>query len=217
MTIDDVVVRTIALLTLTAVAGAVAWTIVPDRLLFPVWIGAAVVGLILGFVITLARITNPVLIAGYAVVEGVFVGLVSKYYETFFEGIVFQAVLATFGVFFVMAVLYKFQVIRATPRFIRGVIGATVGAFVVIMLNFVLSMFGVNTHLRDGSGLAIIFSLVMIVIAALNFILDFHLVEEGVRQGAPRKFAWLCAVGILIGLVWIYLEILRLLSYLRGD
>ena len=215
MTIDDVVVRTIGLLTLTAASAAAAWTLIPDQYTFAAWIGAAIVGLILGFAITLARITNPALILTYAVVEGVFVGMVSKYYESFFDGIVLQAALGTFGVFFVMAVLYKFQVIRATPGFIRGVIGATVGVFVVILLNWVLSLFNVNTHLRDGSPLAIGFSLFIIVIAALNFILDFHLVEEGIRQGAPRNFAWLCAVGILIGLIWVYIEILRLISYFR--
>lgn len=217
MTIDDVVIRTVGLLTLTAVSAAVAWTVVPDRYTFAAWIGAAIVGLVLGFVITLARMTNPLLISAYAVIEGIFVGMVSKYYESFLDGIVLQAALGTFGVFFVMAALYRFQVIRATPRFIRGVIGATVGIFVVILLNWILALLGVNTHLRDGSPLAIGFSLVIIVIAALNFILDFHLVEEGIRQGAPRNYAWLCAVGILIGLIWVYIEILRLLSYLRGD
>jgi uncharacterized YccA/Bax inhibitor family protein len=217
MTIDDVVVRTVGLLGLTAVSGAVAWALVPDKLMMPVWIGAAVIGLILGLVISFAQITNPVVISAYAVIEGVFVGLVSKYYESFFDGIVLKAAIGTFGVFFLMAMLYKAKVIRATPRFMKFVIAALVGVFALILMSFVLSLFGVNTHLRDGSPLAIGFSLVVIAVAALTFILDFHQVEEGVRYGLPRRYAWACAFGILIGLIWMYLEILRLLSYLQGD
>ncbi|MGE5829128.1 MAG: Bax inhibitor-1/YccA family membrane protein [Micromonosporaceae bacterium] len=215
MTIDDVVVRTVGLLALTAVAGAAAWILIPEAYAGAAWIGAAIVGVVLGLVITLARLTNPLLIAAYAVVEGVFVGMVSRFYESAFQGIILQAAVGTFGVFLLMAVLYRFQVIRATPRFVRGVIGATFGIFAIILVNWLLSIFGVNTGLRDGSGLAIVFSLVVITVAALNFILDFNLIEEAVRAGAPRQFAWLCAVGILIGLIWVYIEILRLLSYLR--
>jgi uncharacterized YccA/Bax inhibitor family protein len=217
MTIDDVVVRTVGLLALTALSGAAAWVAVPDRLLLPAWIGAAVVGLILGLVISFAQVTNPLVIGAYAVVEGVFVGLVSRYYESFFNGIVLQAAIGTFGVFFLMAMLYKFRVIRATPRFIKGVLAAMVGVFALILVNLVLSLFGVNTHLRDGGPLAIGFSLVVIVIAALSFVLDFHMIEEGVRYGLPKRYAWSSAFGILVGLIWMYLELLRLLSYLQGD
>jgi uncharacterized YccA/Bax inhibitor family protein len=179
------------------------------------WIGAAIVGVVLGLAITLARLTNPLLICAYAVVEGVFVGMVSKFYESAFSGIILQAAVGTFGVFLIMAVLYRFQVIRATPRFIRGVIGATFGIFAIILVNWLLAILGVDTGLRNGSGLAIVFSLVVITVAALNFILDFNLIEQAVQTGAPRQFAWLCAVAILIGLIWVYIEILRLLSYLR--
>jgi uncharacterized YccA/Bax inhibitor family protein len=215
MTIDDVVVRTVALLALTGVAAAAAWIMVPEALVLPVWIGAALVGLVLGLVIAFARVTNPLVIGAYAVVEGVFLGVVSEYFETRWDGIVLQAAIGTFGVFFLMAVLYKARVIRATPKFVRGVIAAMLGVFALMLMNWVLSMFGVNTHLRDGSPLAIGFSIVVIIIAALTFILDFQQVEDGVRYGLPRKYAWACAFGILVGLIWLYLEILRLLSYLR--
>jgi uncharacterized YccA/Bax inhibitor family protein len=217
MTIDDVVVRTVALLAITGVSGALAWTMIPDRLALPVWIGAALIGLVLGLVISFARITNPLIIGGYAMIQGVFVGMVSEFFENRWDGIVLQAAIGTFGVFFLMAILYRAKVIRATPKFIRGVIAAVIGVFALMMINWVLAMFGVNTHLRDGSGFAIIFSIVVIVIAALTFILDFHQVEEGVRYGLPRKYAWSCAFGILVGLIWLYLEILRLLSYFQGD
>jgi uncharacterized YccA/Bax inhibitor family protein len=217
MTIDDVVVRTVGLLGLLGVSAVAAAVVVPDSLLVPAWIGAAMVGLILGLVIAFARVTNPAVISVYAVVEGVFVGLFSKYYESFFDGIVLQAAAGTFGIFFLMAMLYKSRVIRATPKFVRMVTAAVMGILGIIVVNFILSLFGFNTHLRDGSPLAIGFSLVVIVIAALTFVLDFAQVEEGVREGLPRRYAWACAFGILVGLIWLYLEILRLLSYLRGE
>ena len=217
MTIDDVVVRTVGLIGLTAASAAAAWVLVPDQLTAPIWITAAIVGLVLGLVISFAQVTNPLLITGYAVVEGTFLGLVSKFYESFFNGIVLQAVIGTFGVFFLMAALYKFKIIRATPKFIKGVIAAGIGVFALLMVNLVLSLFGVNTHLRDGGPLAIGLSLVIIVIAALFFVLDFYQVEESVRYGLPRKYAWLSAFGILVTMIWMYLEMLRLLSYLQGD
>jgi uncharacterized YccA/Bax inhibitor family protein len=92
-----------------------------------------------------------------------------------------------------------------------------VGVLALMLLNLLLGVFGVNLGLRDGGPLAIVFSLVVIGVASLTFILDFAQVEEGVQAGMPRKFAWACAFGILVGLIWLYLEILRLLSYLRGD
>lgn len=217
MTIDDVVVRTITLLGLTGLSGALAWVLVPDEFAMAGWIVAAMTGLVLGLVISFAQVTNPLVIGAYAVIEGVFLGLVSQFYENLYQGIVLQAVIGTFGVFFLMAVLYRAKVIRATPKFIRGVIAATLGVFALIMINLVLSLFGINTHLRDGSPMAIGFSLLVIVIAALTFILDFHQAEEGVRYGLPRKYAWVSAFGILVGLIWLYLEILRLLSFLQGD
>jgi uncharacterized YccA/Bax inhibitor family protein len=217
MTIDDVVTRTVGLLALTGVSGAVAWTLVPNTALFATWIVAAMAGLVLGLVIAFARVTNPAVIGAYAVVEGVFVGLVSKYYEAAYSGIVIQAVVGTFGLFFIMAALFKAKVIRATPKFVKWVMGALIGVFALIMISFVLSFFGVNTHLRDGGPLAIVFSLVVIGVASLTFILDFAQIEEGVAQGMPKRYAWACAFGILVGLIWLYLEILRLLGYLRGD
>jgi uncharacterized YccA/Bax inhibitor family protein len=221
MTIDDVVVRTVGLLLLTGISAAAAWTLVPVDIMFPAMWGAAILGLIIGLVISFARITNPLLIGVYAVVEGAFVGLISEYYNLRFNGIVVQAVAGTFGIFLVMTMLYKFRVIRATPRFTRGLIAAVSGIFVVLLVNFVLAMFGVYTPLRGGAEgkgtwISIGFSIVVIVIASLTFILDFDLIEQSVRQGAPRKMAWTCAFGLLVGLIWVYLEVLRLLSYLRG-
>jgi uncharacterized YccA/Bax inhibitor family protein len=217
MTIDDVVVKTVMLLGITGVSAVAAWNLVPDALLGPAWIGAAIVGLVLGLIISFSRIANPALVITYAVVEGAFVGLVSKVFESLYDGIVLQAVIATFGVFFLMAVLYRARVIRATPKFARGLIAVMAGLFAVMLINFVLALFGFNTGLRDGGALGIGFSLICIVVASLSFILSFNEVEEGVRMGLPQRYSWTAAFGILVSLIWLYLEVLRLLSYFQGD
>ncbi|MEH1097666.1 Bax inhibitor-1/YccA family protein [Micromonospora sp. CPCC 205561] len=217
MSIDDVVVKTVTLLGILGVSAAAAWVLVPDALLGAAWIGAAVVGLVLGLVISFSRMANPALVVAYAVVEGVFVGMVSKFFNSLYDGIVVQAVTATFGVFFVMAMLYKAKVIRATPKFVKGMIAVMAGLFAVMLINLVFALFGVNTGLRDGSPLAIGFSLVCIVVASLSFVLSFKEVEDGVRMGLPQRYSWVAAFGILVSLVWLYIEILRLLSYFQGD
>ena len=219
MTIDDVVVKTVTLLGITGASAIVAWNVIPDSLTGVAWIGAAVVGLILGFVISFSRMANPALVVTYAVIEGVFVGMVSKTYQEFlgYDGIVLQAVTATFGVFFLMAVLYRARVIRATPKFTKALIAIMGGLFAVMLINLVLSLFGFNTGLRDNGVLGYAFSIVCIVVAALSFILSFNEVEEGVRMGLPQRYSWVAAFGILVSLVWLYLEILRLLSFMQGD
>jgi uncharacterized YccA/Bax inhibitor family protein len=217
MTIDDVVVKTVTLLGVTGAMAAATWVLVPDALLGLALFGSMIVGLVLGLVISFSRMANPALVVAYAVVEGVFVGAVSKFFESAYNGIVLQAVVATFGVFFLMAVLYRAKAIRATPKFTRGLIAAMVGVFALMLINLVLSLFGFDTGLRSGGPLAIGFSLICIVVASLSFILSFHEVEEGVRMGLPQRYSWVAAFGILVSLIWLYVEILRLLSYLQGD
>ena len=218
MTVDDVVVRTVTLVGTTAITAAVAWNVVPLASTYTAWIAAAVVGFVLGMVITFMQITNPAILLSYAVVEGVFVGMASKTYEYAFDGIVLQAVIATLGVFLLMAMLYKSKVIRATPKFVKVMTGMVIGLGVIFLVNMVM-WFGFHTvsPLRDGSPLAIGFSLVCIAVASLMFVIYFQEAEEGVRYGLPERYAWLSAFGILVGLVWLYIEILRLLSYFQGD
>jgi uncharacterized YccA/Bax inhibitor family protein len=218
MTIDDVVVKTVTLLGITGISAVAAWNLIPDSLLGPVWIGAAVVGFVLGLIISFSRNASPALIITYAVIEGAFVGLVSKFFQEIAgqQQIVLQAVIATFTVFFLMAFLYRARVIRATPKFTRGLIAVIGGLVAVMLINFVLSLFGISTGLRSNGAFGIIFSLVCIVVAALSFILDFDQIEQGVRMGLPQRYSWTCAFGILVGLIWLYLEILRLLGYLQG-
>ncbi|MFI5492740.1 Bax inhibitor-1/YccA family protein [Actinoplanes sp. NPDC051859] len=219
MTIDDVVVKTVTLLGLTGVSAVAAWNLIPGSLAGPAFVGAAIVGMILGFVISFSRMANPALVITYAVIEGVFVGMASKFFAVVAgqQGIILQAVVATFGVFFVMAMLYRARVIRATPKFTRGLIAVMSGLFAVMLINLVLSLFGVSTGLRDNGAIGIIFSLVCIVVASLSFILSFNEIEEGVRMGLPQRYSWTAAFGILVSLVWLYIEILRLLSFLQGD
>ncbi|GAA3201428.1 Bax inhibitor-1/YccA family protein [Dactylosporangium siamense] len=223
MTIDDVVVRTVALLGVTGIFGAGAWALLPDTggVTTLALFGSLIAGLVLGLVISFAQVTNPAVIIPYAALQGVLLGVVSRWYEHAYSGIVIQAVIGTFGIFAIMAVLYKLQILRATPRFTKMVIGALVGVVVLSLANFVFYLFGLNLGLRDYGTegkvgwLPIVFSLVIIVVAALTFVLDFDAVEQGVRQGLPEKYAWYCSFGILVGLIFLYWEILRMLSYLR--
>ncbi|GAA2612388.1 Bax inhibitor-1/YccA family protein [Dactylosporangium fulvum] len=223
MTLDDVVVRTVALLAITGIVGAGAWVLLPagSAATAIALIGSVVAGLVLGLVIAFMRVTNPAVIIAYAALQGVALGLFSRQYESFYDGIVIQAVIGTFGIFAIMAVLYKLRVLRATPRFTKMVVGALIGIVVLSLANFLFYLFDVNLGLREYSAtgkvgwLPIVFSLVVVVVAALTFILDFDAVEQGVRHGLPEKYAWYCSFGILVGLIFLYYEILRLLSYLR--
>ena len=199
MTLDDVVVKTVMLLGILGAAAAATWVLVPDQLLGLAWGGGALVGLVLGLIISFSRMANPALVVAYSIVEGVFVGAVSKAFDYLYDGIVLQAVVATFGVFFLMATLYKARVIRATPKFARIMISVMAGLFAVMLINLVLALFGVNTHLRDGSPLAIGFSLVCIVVASLSFVLNFAEIEDGVRMGLPQRYSWTAAFGIVVG------------------
>jgi uncharacterized YccA/Bax inhibitor family protein len=217
MTVDDVVVRTVALLAVVGAAGAAAWVLVGDKAVAgPLAFGAAMIGLVLGLIISFRQVTNPAVLFTYAAVEGVFVGLFSGFLELRFPGIVVQAAVTTFAIFFGMAALYRFKVLRATPTFVKWVTGAVIGVFALMLINLFASFFvSGGIHLRDGGRSAIIFSLICIGIASLTFILDFKIVEDGVRAGIDRKYAWYASFGIVVGLVWLYLEILRFLSYMR--
>jgi uncharacterized YccA/Bax inhibitor family protein len=218
MTVDDVVVRTIGLVALVVAAAGTVWLFTAPTAGLAFALPAMMVGLVLGLVIAFARVTNPLVISAYAVVMGVFLGAISQWFNAIFEGIVIQAVIATLGVFLLMGLLYKSGTIRATPKFIKFMVGALAGAAAVILINLVITLVtGEATILRDGGPIAIIVSLVFIVIAALSFILSFHEVEEGVKAGLPERYAWACAFGILVSLIWLYIEILRLLSYFSGE
>ena len=179
-------------------------------------IGSAIAALILAFVIIFkqhwARVLSPV----YAVLEGITLGAISALFEVKYPGIATQAVLATFGVLLSMLFAYKSRLIRPTEKFRNGVIMATGAIFLLFMLNLVLSLFGVNVgFMHDSSPLSIGISLVIIVVASLNLILDFDFIEKAAAQGAPKYYEWYGAFGLLVTLVWLYMEFLRLFSKLK--
>jgi uncharacterized YccA/Bax inhibitor family protein len=153
----------------------------------------------------------------YSAFEGVLLGAISKIFEQAYSGIVVQAITGTVMVAVGMLFVYKIGAIRVTPKFTRIVVGATIGAFGLMLVNLIAYLFTPGgLGLRNGGALAIIFSLVCIVIAAMNLVLDFDMVEQGIRNGADQKFAWYASFGITVTLVWLYIEILRLLGYLRN-
>ncbi len=222
MTVDDVVMRTITLLAVTGVTAALSWMLLPPALALPLMVVGSILGLVAMLAISFMRITNPAIIIGYAVLQGLILGVISQAFESWFPGIVLQAVIGTFGVFAVMAALYTSRIVRATPFFRKVVTGALLGALVLFVVNFALSMFGVDAGLfndpTDGQGanwFQWLLAVGLVVLAAVAFILDFDLVEQAVRAGAEQKYAWYASFGLLVGLVFLYMQLLRLISMFR--
>ncbi len=227
LTIDDVVMKTgITLAVLTAVA-VVSYFLVDQNLALagPFTFIGAIGGLVLVLIAMFGRKQdNPAIVLSYAALEGLFLGAISFIIANFqVQGIsagalISQAVVGTFGVFFGMLVVYKTGAIRVTPKFTRLIVGAMFGAVALMIVNLIVGLF---THsagpLRDGGPMAIVFSLVMIGIAAFSFLIDFDQADQAIRAGAPEKAAWGIALGLTVTLVWLYLEILRLLSYFNSD
>ena len=161
--------------------------------------------------------TAPIVAPGYALLEGLFLGGISSIMEARFPGIVIQAVGLTFGTLFALLFAYKSGLIKATENFKLGVAAATGGIFMMYMLSFILGFFGMNVPFIHGNGIiGIGISGFIVVIAALNLVLDFDFIEHGVEQGAPKFMEWRAALGLMITLVWLYIEILHLLSKLRS-
>ncbi|MDF1781457.1 MAG: Bax inhibitor-1/YccA family protein [Alcanivoracaceae bacterium] len=229
MTINGTVNKTALLLVLTMITGAITWGMVfrpefavggadaANPLAMPFMIGGAIVGFILALIIIFKKTTAPMLAPLYAMAEGLFLGGISAFYEMQFPGIVIQAVTLTFGTLFTLLMAYRSGVIKATENFKLGVVAATGAIFIVYLLSFVLNMFNIGGlgFIHDSGPLGIGFSLVVVVIAALNLVLDFDFIETGAEAGAPKYMEWYGAFGLMVTLVWLYLEILRLLSKLR--
>ena len=179
------------------------------------------VGAIGGFIVALVTIFKPVW-AGmtapiYALLEGLFIGGLSSIAESHYPGIVLQAVGLTFGTCLALLLAYKSGIIRATEGFKRGIVAATGGIALFYLVSLLLGFFGVHIPLVYGAGpVGIIFSLVVVTIAALNLVLDFDFIEQGAAQGAPKYMEWYGAFGLMVTLVWLYIEILNLLMKLRS-
>jgi uncharacterized YccA/Bax inhibitor family protein len=185
-----------------------------------IWIGL-IGGLVVALIITFKKEWAPYLAPAYGLLEGLFLGAISAYYNEAFAtkapGIVMNAVGLTFGTAIAMYFLYSFKIIKATEKFKSVVMMATAGIAVFYLLSMVVRMFGVEmSFLHEGSLMGIGFSLVVVAVAALNLILDFDMIEQGTAAGAPKYMEWYCAFGLMVTIIWLYLEILRLLSKL-GD
>ena len=219
MTIQGTVNRTFILLLLLLITFIYSWNQFlssPDSAMLLILIGA-----IGGFVVALITIfvpkISPVTAPAYALLEGLFLGAVSAQYEVQYGGIVFQAVLLTIGVLLSLLLAYKSGFIKVTHNFRLGVVAATGAIFIVYLISFIGSFFGFNIpHLHEATPLGIVISVVIVIIAALNLVLDFDYIENATAKRVPKYFEWYGAFGLLVTLVWLYLEILRLLAKLRN-
>ncbi|MFJ1709041.1 Bax inhibitor-1/YccA family protein [Kitasatospora sp. NPDC088346] len=215
MTMDDVVARTaLTLLTLVTV-GAVAWFTVPVGN-FGLAIGASLVAMVLGLVINFKRSVSPPLILLYAGLEGVALGVVSKAFETLWDGIVIQAVLGTLTVFAAMLVSYRSGWIRVTGRYARIGTAIGLGFSFLAMINFAAWMAGADLGLSSGP-IGLLFGLAGVALGAFFLTLDFAEIEAGIRGGAPQQESWRAAFGLTVSLIWIYVYLLRVIAILRGD
>lgn len=181
------------------------------------WIGS-LGGAALMFITHRNPTRAPMLAPAYALIEGLLVGTVTSYYMYAFDGIVFNAVTLTMAILFMMLTLYKAGIVKVTDKFRSGVSMAVGAVMMLYLVNMVLYFFGVNMpFLHDGGPIAIGISVIIIGIASLNLLLDFDSFERGEAYGAPKHMEWISAMGLLFTLIWLYLEILRLLSYLSSD
>jgi uncharacterized YccA/Bax inhibitor family protein len=230
LTIDDVVTKTgITLAVLSAVAVVSYFMVQANQALAgPFTFIGAFGGLALVMIATFGRKQdNPAIVLTYAALEGLFLGAISFLLANFSVSttnagvLIGQAILGTLGVFVGMLVVYKTGAIRVTPKFTRMIVAGIFGVVVLMLGNLLMGMFGVGhgegMGLRSGGTLAIIFSLVCIGLAAFSFLIDFDAADQMIRAGAPEKAAWGIALGLTVTLVWLYIEILRLLSYLQND
>jgi uncharacterized YccA/Bax inhibitor family protein len=212
LTVDDVVTKT----AITAGAALVAGVLTAVSGLYVLVLPAFIVGLVLSLVVIFRQSSNPALILGYSVAEGIALGGITGVFNQVYPGIAAQAIIGTAGVFLGMLVVYKTGAVRVTPRFQRWMMGALVGVLVLVLLRFVSGIFfGDALGMNSGGFLSIVISLVIIGVAAFSLLLDFDQADRAVREGVPARYSWYIAFGLMTTLVWLYIEILRLLSYFR--
>jgi len=221
MTVGGTVWATAALLVLVVGAGIYGWNSVDTAADNPTIPGWTFLVMLVGFGVAMitcfkpdvARFTAPV----YALLEGAFLGVITKLYNDVWNGIAYQAVALTIGVFAMMLFLYGTRIIKVTEKLRMGIFAATGAVCLVYIANLVFSLFGANLpFLHDTGAVGIAISLAIVGVAAFNLLLDFDFVERGVAAGAPAKVEWYAAFGLLVTIVWLYLELLRLLAILQG-
>ena len=228
MTVRGSLTATAVLFVLLLASATVGWlatkpaTTNPDGSTSVTFPALAMVGVIVGFVAVIALYFKPRLAKYlgpvYAIAEGFFVGAISRVFEEQWNGIVVQAAGATIAVFAVMLALYNTRIIKVTDRFRKVVVFATLGVMALYLVSIVMSLFGASiSFISEPSALGIGFSVVVCVIAAMNLALDFDFIERGSKSGLSKDYEWVAAVGLLVTIVWLYLEILRLLAKLRQN
>ncbi len=223
MSLNGTVNKTGLLLLLALLTAAFSWshTIDASGQLSPAasiyMIGGVLGGFVMALITIFKKTWSPVTAPLYALLEGLFLGSISAIYEARFHGIVFQAVLLTFGTLFALLFAYRSGMIKATENFKLGVVAATGGIALVYLATMILGFFNIRIPFIHDSGLiGIGFSLFVVVVAALNLVLDFDFIETGVEQRAPKYMEWYGAFGLMVTLVWLYVEFLRLLSKLQS-
>ncbi|MHA6802434.1 Bax inhibitor-1/YccA family protein [Salinifilum ghardaiensis] len=219
MTIDDVVTKTAITLAIAVITGTITYTFGQPAVALA--LPAAIVGFVLSLVIIFTKKIRPALVVAYAAVEGVFLGGISYLFANLIAGnpgIILQAIAGTVGVFAGMLVVYKTGAIRVTPKLTKFIIGGIAGVAALMLVNLIASFFiSGGLGLRDGGPLAIGFSLLCIGLAAFSFLLDFDQADRAIKEGVDAKVSWYVAFGLMVTLVWLYIEILRLLSYFQSE
>jgi len=218
MTLGGTVNKTALSLVILLITASYIWNRgAQDPLLGASTLGAVVAGFVVAMVTVFKQTWAPVTTPIYAALEGIALGGISVVFEARYPGVVSQAVFLTFGTLGALLVAYRSGLIKATENFKLGVVAATGGIALVYLLSFVLGLFGVSMPVVNSSGpIGILFSVFVVVLAAFNLVLDFDFIETGVDRGAPKYMEWYGAFGLLVTLVWLYLEILRLLAKLQG-
>ncbi|HVF31693.1 MAG TPA: Bax inhibitor-1/YccA family protein [Acidimicrobiales bacterium] len=221
MTLDGVVLRGLILFPILLATGWFGWQSVERTELGVSMPGWLLPVLLVAFGVAMVTIfkprVSPYTAPAYAALEGLVLGAISALYEARYQGIVLQAVMLTGAVFAIMLALYSKRIVKVDDRLRRGIVAATGAVFVVYLISMVMRLFGAEVpFIHEASPVGILFSLVVVGIASANLLLDFDLIEKGVENGAPKWMEWYAAFGLLVTLVWLYLELLRLLSKLRS-
>ena len=218
MTLGGTVNKTALSLFILLIAASYVWNRGAEDPALPLWIiGGVVGGLIMAIATMVKKTWAPVTTPAYAALEGVALGGISVIFESMYPGLVSQAVFLTFGTLAALLLAYRSGLVKATENFKLGVVAATGGIALIYLLSFILGFFGMSVPLiHSSSTWGILFSMFVVVIAALNLVLDFDFIETGVERGSPKYMEWYGAFGLLVTLVWLYLEILNLLAKLQG-
>lgn len=220
MTTSGVAGKAVILLTVVLFSAAVTWQQFATGnldMMMPAMLIGGIGGFVVGMIASFKPQTAPWSAPIYASLQGIFLGAVSAMYNLRFAGLPQQAVLLTFGVAASVFLLYRFNILRATEGFRRMMLAAMIGIGLFYLGSMLLSLFGVSiSFLTSSSKLAIGINLAIAGVAALNLVLDFDRIEQGVRAGAPKQLEWFAAFGLMVTLIWLYLELLRLLSRLQG-